>query len=163
MIFRFTKNSQTKLKTGRLPAVEESSNLLYEWYVNVFFCMRHKYFITTNAATLFTVIIYGAGIKDDTDYFGHIFNAVRQQMQDVSLDLIFQRMISSKISEIIYANTINRSILGSMNDMTAMAKLLIQEDQLPPFEISKFINDTPFKYIGMHDPLDCLVKYKKYD
>jgi hypothetical protein len=57
----------------------DSADLFDEWYIHVFHCNRYKYFLITNAATLFTVILHGKGIRDDIDLLDRMFSAIRDQ------------------------------------------------------------------------------------
>jgi hypothetical protein len=152
MVFRFTRAAQKKLKIGALAALAPAENLFYEWFVHVFHARRYRYFITTNAATLFTVIIPGAGVKDDSIYFDNIFDAIKLQMEDVSMEFIYRRLIATKTAEILLSTTNSKSILGSMNDMIFNAKFLLDHEKMSPFDAGRFINKTPFSGIGMDYP-----------
>ncbi len=159
MIFRLTQATQKKLKTGRLPSVPGSVDPVDEWYVNVFHCNRYKYIVTTHAATLFTVFMHGAGIKNVDDYIGFIFSAIAEQMRDVSLEPVYERIVAKNSGEVILSATNSRPILGSMNDMVQMTKYLFVDENISPFDAGKFINTTPFSYIGMDHPLERMRRY----
>jgi hypothetical protein len=161
MIFRLTKKSQAKLKTGKLSKVPE--NVLFnEWYINVFFSNRHRYFIISNAATLVTVIIPGAGIKNEADLFESVFDAMGELFNAIGCPFIFQRNIEPEIHDITLADTCNMKILGSMNDMVLNAKYHLEVDNMQPLDVSRSINETPFGYIGMETPSDFLKHYRLY-
>jgi hypothetical protein len=161
MILRFTKKAQSKLRLSQLPAMPDSPDLFDEWYIHVFHCNRHKYFLITNAATLFSVILHGKGIKDDIDLLDLMFPAIRDQLKDVSCEKLFEQGISPHISGSALSNTTSRAILGSINDMIYNAKYYLDQREMSPFETGKAINETPFSYIKMENPNICLKKYIK--
>lgn len=159
MILRFTKKAQTKLKLSQLPAMPDSANLFDEWYINVFHCNRYKYFLITNSATLFTVILHGGGIKDENDLQDRMFSVIRDQMNDIKCEPVFEKRISPNISGAALSSTNSRALVGSINDMIYNAKFYLDQHEMSPFEAGKAINETPFSYLKMENPNLCLKKY----
>ena len=159
MILRFTKKAQSKLKLQQLPAIPDSPDLFDEWYIHVFHCNRHKYFLITNAATLFTVFLHGKGIKDDVDLLDRMFSAIRDQLKDVSFEKLFEQRISPHISGCALSNTTSRAVLGSINDMIYNAKYYLDQREMSPFEAGCAINETPFSYLKMDNPNLSLKQY----
>ena len=153
MTFRFTAKARLKLKLPKLPTTEPASNLFDEWYVNVFYTRsKYKYFIATNAKTLFSVITPGAGVRDDSEYYGDFFHSLESLLKENDCSFIFHRLISPHISRATLSNAVNRSVLGSMNDLIFNAKYALEEELLSPHAASKSINEMPMKYLGGESP-----------
>jgi hypothetical protein len=153
MIFRFTEKAKHKLKLPKLNTVKKSDNLLNEWFVNVFYTkQRYKYFITTNAKTLFSVIIHGKGVVDDNVFFKDLFYSLRELLLDNDCEFIYKRFIEPNIYQITLSNTNNRSILASMNDLIINAKVALGCHELSPYDASKYVNKAPMGFINMSSP-----------
>ena len=159
MILRYTKKAQKKLKLPRLTTAPESADLFDEWCVDVFQSDRYTFFLASNAATLFTVILHGRGIRYDADLNDSMFGAILEQMEDVSCGAVFEKRISPGLTNILLSNTNSRAILGSMNDMIVNAKYFLDHQEMSPFDAAKLINETPFKYLRMEGPNHCLRRY----
>ncbi len=153
MVFRFTKNAAKKLKLPPLTTVGPSPDLFYEWFVNVFHTsQRYKYFIITNAATLYSVIIHGKGVVDDSILYRDFFSMLELLLKDNECEFIYKRFIEPNKNGMTLSNTNNRSILSSMNDLIINSKYALDQDGLSPFEASKEINEMPMGFIHMESP-----------
>jgi hypothetical protein len=153
MVFRFTKNAIKKLKLPKLSTVEKSNNLLNGWFVNVFYTKkRYKYFITTNAKTLFSVIIHGRSVVDDNVFFKDLFYSLRELLINNDCEYFYKRFIEPNIYQITLSNTNDRSIIGSMNDLIINAKVALDYHKLSPYDASKYINEAPMGLINMSSP-----------
>ncbi len=163
MILRLTKKVQDNFKLKNLKQVPES-NLENEWYVNTFTAARLKYYLVTHAETLFSVIFRGAGIKSEEEFIDRIIDEWKNQLESESLDAVIHNLLTPKSKEIFVTSTANRSVIGSMTDMIQMTKFSIQDDprdeNSSPNGLSKFLNETPFSYIGMDTPTKRMQKYK---
>jgi hypothetical protein len=158
MVFRFTAYAQAKLKTGRLPKLPESADLIHEWYVTAFVHSRRKHFMTTNAATLYTVISLGAGVPSDSEYFGMIFRELAEQTAADGLEFPYRRFIAPASGEVALAATANRSVLGSMNDFLMQAEHFLAHESVRA--ASSRINESPMSYLGMESPADALRNFR---
>ncbi len=153
MVFRFTRNAAKKLKLPALTTVKPSGELFQEWFVNVFYTrQRYKYFITTNAATLYSVIIHGKGVVDDAILFGDFFSMLETLLKDNECEFVHKRFIEPNKNGMTLSYTNNRSILASMNDLIINAKYALDHDGLSPLDASKDINEMPMGFINMQSP-----------
>ena len=158
MIFRFTNEAQKRLKTGKLPQVDESIVKIDEWYVTVFYVQRVKYILTTNAETLYSVVSFGKGITTDSSYFSIIFEDIFEQMKIDDLEFQYHKVVFPSIEKISMAKTNNRSILGSMNDFLFQLKYSLEE--LSIRDASTSINESPMSYINMDYSINRMRNYK---
>ncbi len=159
VIFRFTKKAILKLKLPTLSTIEASNNLFHEWFVNVFYSeKRYKYYISINAASLFSVIMHGKGVVDDSIFFRNFFSLLRELLEDNDCAFIYERFIEQNKNVIRLSNTNNRSILSSMNDIVESAKIALDYHELSPYDASKYVNNVPMGLIKMEYPSEYIKK-----
>ncbi len=161
VIFRFTKKAISNLKLPTLSTIGASNNLFHEWFVNVFYSgQRYKYYISTNAATLFSIIMHGKGVVDDSIFFRNFFSSLRELLEDNDCAFIYRRYIETNNNVLRLSNTNSRSILSSMNELVVSAKVALDYHELSPYDASKFINATPMGLINMEYPQEYIKKIK---
>ena len=161
MIFRFTQYAREKLKLPKLLTEPKSENLFNEWFVNVFHSRsRHKFYITTNAGSLFSCVIHGVGVTDEGRLFTDTFYSLRELFKDLDCEFIYERFIAPQKGNIILSNTNNRSVLASMNQLIIGAKVGLDYHDYSPYETSKFINVTPMTAIDWQSPEIYIKKWK---
>lgn len=154
MIIRFTEKLSKKLKLGKITKVEKFPGSYLDWYAHLFSFQRTQYIITTEANSLYTTVMYGRGIVDDNRFIQQFMSLLRDQLEDIDCQIIFERIIAPKSHLITMSKTINKSVLGSMNDMVSMSKLMLDRDDMGPLELAEMFNKTPFKYIEYQRPID---------
>ena len=152
MVLHFTDKLRRKLHVPELTQVDVAAGKHLRWYANLFTAQRVQYILTTNAASLFSVVIYGRGITDDGDYIRQFLRELREHLEDLGLRLVYERVIALKTGEITFAKTANHSVLGSMNDMVNLCKHSLDCEKLSPWQLTKDLNGTPFKAIGYGFP-----------
>ena len=160
MLLRFTDKLSKKLKTGPLTKVDRDPGPYFEWYANFFTADRTQYILTTEAKSLFSVVMYGRGITNDGVYLKHLTNLLSEYMAETENRLIFERVIAPKIGAVTMSKTSNRSVLGSMNDMVNMSQICIAYQEASTLDLMTLINRTPFKAINYKSPAEAFRKMK---
>ena len=61
--------------------------------------------------------------------------------------MIFERIIAPNSAQITLSKTMSKSVIGSINDMVNMSKFILKRDDMSPFDLSDFLNNTSFKFI----------------
>ncbi|MFP4040595.1 MAG: DUF6933 domain-containing protein [Desulfosudaceae bacterium] len=156
MLIRITQKLSKKLKTGTLPEIPDDPGPFLEWYANLFTADRLQYILTTEAKSLFSVVLYGRGITDDSRFIEHWLPFIREYFLSNGKRFAFERIIVPNTSQFQFSKTQSRSILGSMNDMVDMAKTMISLRDMSLWEVSDMINETPFSALEGQCPLDAL-------
>ena len=152
MIFHFTNKLRKKLHIPELTQVDVATGKHLRWYANLFTAQRVQYILTTNAASLFSVVIYGRGLTDSGDYHRQFLSELRDHLEDLELRLVYERVIAPKAGEITLAKTADRSVLGSMNDMVSNCKSRLECGESSPWHLTRDLNGTPFGAIGYGFP-----------
>ena len=111
-----------------------------------------QYILTTNAASLYSVVIYGRGLTDDGGYIRKFRTELREHLEEPDLCVRYERAILPNSGEVTLAKTADRSVLGSMNDMVSLCKHTLRMEEKSPWDLSKALNDTPFKATGYRFP-----------
>jgi hypothetical protein len=153
MFIRFTDKLSKKLKLGRISRIEKYPGPFLEWYAHLFSVQRTQYILVTKATSLYTVIMYGRGVVDDNIFLKQFFSFLREKMEEIEGRMIFERIIAPNSARITLSKTINKSVLGSINDMVNMSKFVVESEDMSPFDLSDFLNNTPFKFINYQSPL----------
>jgi len=153
MIIRFTDKLAKKLKLGKISRIEKYPVPFLEWYAHLFSIQRSQYILVAEATSLYTVIMYGRGVVDDNIFLQHFFSFLRENLEEIEGRLIYERIIAPNSARITFSKTMNKSVLGSINDMVNMSKVVVERDDMSPYDLSVFLNNTPFKFINYQSPL----------
>lgn len=158
MIIRLTQKLASKLKESPANTLPRDPELFSDWIANLFTANRVQYIILVNSATLYSVILYGRGITDGGIFIDRALSVLRDFMTDDDLPFFFRRFIASQSVDVSFSKTGDRSLLGSVNDLVACAKMHLSEYDDSPFEAAKRLNNMPMKYLGYHIPRAELIK-----
>lgn len=143
MIFRPTQRLCTKIKTRALSEAPLHDNPYADWSARVFTVDRVQYVLLTNTASLYSVLMSGRGITDETSFLDHALQAMRQYMQDDGLSLFFSNFIGPASGSVSFHKPLSRSVTGSMNELVAEATYFLGSDTDSLFDVTRKINETP--------------------
>ena len=158
LIFHLTKKLQSKLGNPALSQEHVEASPHLRWYANFFTADRTQYVLTTNAASLFSVVMYKRGLTHDGLYITRFLSTLREHMEHEGLELIYQRCIMPYTGSVMLAKTEDRSALGSMNDMVNMSKFHLGDPDVSPYELTGQLNRTPFSAIDFSYPLEAFAQ-----
>jgi len=154
MVVHFTNKLREKLDLGEVTMTPVAAGVHLRWYANLFRADRLQYILTTNAASLYSVVMFGRGITDSDLYIRHFLVALREQLEGANMQMIYKRCIAPYTGTITLAKTEDRSVLGSMNDMVKHSKHRLERGEVSPWELGEWINNTPFGALGYRYPRD---------
>lgn len=158
MVVHFTKSLRAKLGLDEVSAGPVDAGPHLRWYANLFRAERVQYILTTNAASLYSVVMYGRGITDDSLYLRQFFTTLREQLEDADMELIYRRCIAPHAGSVVLAKAQDRSVLGSMNDMVQQCKFMLKADDVSPWDLSAAINRTPYGALGYRFPVEAFAQ-----
>ena len=162
--FRCTKKvlDYLGIKNSQLCEFRDTNAILGNFYVNMFNVDRRKTILFMSDNTFFSFIMYGVR-KENIEKLPNIFlGGLEQALQ-------FEDIDSSKIDDIInqcklieITKTNSRSLLGNLNDLMDMYKIMINHGGGFKYcnltEIIKKMNRTPQKNLGWKRSIDVLRK-----
>jgi hypothetical protein len=152
MIFRLSQKLAKKLKIPLPKPAPADPNPFADWSGHLFTADRAQYLILTNTPSLYSTVIYGRGIPNDSQFLDRALSAIREFMVDDGQELIFRRFIAPAAATVRFASALNRSVTGSMNDLVNHARFWLVERELSPFDISFKLNDIPFSSLEYRHP-----------
>jgi len=158
MIIRLTQKLAVKLGEAPASTLPRDPNLFADWTANLFTANRVQYIILVNSATLYSVIMYGRGVTDGGIFIDRALSALRDFMTDDDLPFFFHRFIVPQSATVSFSKTGDRSLLGSINDLVACAKIHLGEYDDSPFGAAKRLNDMPMKFLGYQFPREEMMR-----
>ncbi len=143
MIFRLSQKLSSKIKVGTLPVLPLDENPLADWSAQLFLVERAQYILLTNTPSLYSTVMVGKGITDDSQFIEQALSAIRAFMEADGHGAAFARFIGPDSATVRFARTLNRSVTGSMNDLIKHASFSLVEDFMSPFEVGSGLNGIP--------------------
>jgi hypothetical protein len=141
MILRLSQKLAKKIKEGKLPEKPLDGNLYADWSCHLFTADRTQYIIMSNTKSLYSCVMYGKGITDDSQFIKRASSTIRDFMEDDGQAFAYQRFIAPVSGTITFAKALNRSVTGSMNDLINHAMLWLTEGEMSPHEVGIKLND----------------------
>lgn len=145
MIFRPTQRLCTKIKAGPLSEAPLHNNPYADWSARLFTVERTQYVLLTNTPSLYSLLMPGRGITEETVFLDRAIDAMRQYMQDDGLSLFFSNFIVPATSAVSFHKPLSRSVTGSMNEMVFEAKYFMSSGECSLFDVSERLNETPHR------------------
>jgi hypothetical protein len=142
MIFRLSQKLNTKIEAGPLPALPPDENPFADWSAHLFLVDRTQHILLSNTTSLYSTVMCGKGITDDSRFIQRALSNLREFMEDDGLELIHRRFIASASGAVRFAGALDRAVTGSLNDLINHAKALLVEGELSPFDVGFRLNDV---------------------
>lgn len=149
MIFRLSRKLATKLKEGNLPAVPLDDNPYADWSAHLFTVARTQYIIVSNTKSLYSVVLYGKGITDDSEFISRALSSLREFMEDDGQSFVYQRLIAPTSGSVQFAKALDRSVTGSINELVKFATFYLESGETSPFEVGFKLNDVLLSALGI--------------
>ena len=142
MILRLSQKLNTKIKAGKLTEMLLDENQYADWSCHLFTADRTQYIILSNTASLYSCVMYGKGITDDSRFIERALSTIREFMEDDGQQFAYRKFIAPASGTVSFAKALNRSVTGSMNDHVQATKFYLVDD-MSPHEIGFRLNETP--------------------
>ena len=152
MIFRLSQKLARKLKIATPKPAPADPIPFADWSAHLFTADGTQYVILTNTPSLYSIVIFGRGISNDSQFLDRALGAIREFMVADGQEFIFRRFIAPAAATVQFASALNRSVTGSMNDLIYHAQFWLVERELSPFDTSFELNDIPFSSLDYGKP-----------
>lgn len=152
LVLRCTQKLLVRLKqTGDMPAVE-STTRLGDWYGNILRLGRRQYLLFISERSRLPVVLSIGEAKRLTAVFP---GAVCEVLANVGIAAADVADEHSRMLEIAFGRTRNRSLLGTMNDFAFMALHGHRNRHEPdsPEELVRFLAQTPILPLDGASPI----------
>lgn len=142
MIIRLSRRLAGKIhETGFLFDPPHPDKYL-DWYGHVFVHHHAQYVIVINCATVFTAVFHGAGVTDFSRFMKMFCASLSDQCDDINAGMIYRRIIAPATTSVRLAKAAERSVTGCMNEQIFMAKVLLDDEDLSPFDLARRLNEN---------------------
>ena len=148
MILRLSQKLAKKLKEGTLPSLPLDENPYADWSAHVFTADRTQYIIVMNTKSLYSVVMLGKGITNDSQFIDRAVSTVREFMGDDGQEFVYRRFIAPASGAVQFGKALNRSVTGSMNDMIYHAQMWLTQGGLSPHDTAFKLNEMPMSALG---------------
>ena len=160
MIFRLSQKMAKKIKESPTGCCPPAANPYTDWTAHLFTAERVQYVILTNTVSLYSIVAYARGMTDFSIFIDYSLNFMAEYMCADGCEFQFRRLIAPEAKEVIFSKSTDRSVIGSMNDLVHMAKWVLIERQVSPFEASQDINQAPMSCLGYKNPKEAFLEMK---
>jgi hypothetical protein len=160
MIFRLTSKLAQKIGIAPLPAIpyDDNRNPILDWNANLFTVQRTQYIILTNTASLYSMILLGRGITNDKNFIRETLSCMEEFMIIDGNKAVYENVIEPEMQRIFFSKTVDRRVLGSMNDLIFQAEIHLSEGQKSPLDVSFMLNKSPMSYLNYNRSKDVFRK-----
>ena len=152
MILRLSQKLSTKIKAGKLGEKPQHENPYADWSCHLFTADRTQYIIMSNTASLYSCVMFGKGITDDSRFIERVLCTIREFMEDDGQAFAYQRFIAQASGTVSFAKALNRSVTGSMNDLIKFAKHWLVEDDISPHDLGFKLNAILLSALATEKP-----------
>ena len=141
MIFRISQKLNTKIKAGKVSERPLDENPYADWSAHLFTADRTQYIILSNTKSLYSCVMYGKGITNDSVFIERALSTIREFMENDGQEFAYRKFIAPASGTVQFAKALNRSVTGSMKELILTAEMWLTEDGLSPHEIGFNLND----------------------
>ncbi len=166
MVLRLSGKLGTKIKIAPKAVLPLDANPLADWSGHLFTADRTQYVILTNTASLYSAIAYARGMTNDSHFIVGALAVIRETLADDGLEEAYLRMIVPETGTVRFSKALNRSVIGSMNDIVNHSKFFLLERGESPFDVAQKMNDMPLsmlKYSHPREVFSLLVEQRSAD
>src|ERR1700693_1190063 len=117
MIFRLSQKLSTKIKEGPLGILPLDENPFADWSAHLLVADRTQYIILSHTKSLYSTVMYGKGITNDSNFIERALSSIREFMEDDGQAFVYHRFIAPASGTVSFAKALNRSVTGSVNDL----------------------------------------------
>lgn len=127
-------------------------NPYLDWSAHLFRAPRKQYILLTNTASLYSIVMRGKGITHEGEFIKRGIRLLEDLLEEDGFELIFKRIIAPNLGEYHICKALNRTVIGSMNDLVRLAKSRLEDGETSPYETARKLNETPFSYLDFQFP-----------
>jgi hypothetical protein len=141
LIFRLSQKLNAKIKTGALATVPLEENPFADWSAALFVAGRTQYILLSNTKALYSTVMYGKGITNDSHFIERALGGIREFKEADGQAFAYHRFIVPATASVRFAKALDRSVTGSMNDLIKHATYWLVEGDQSPFDVGFQLNE----------------------
>ena len=140
MIFRLSQKLNSKIKAGTLQTLSLAENPFADWSAHLFGVERTQYILLTNTKSLYSFVLPGKGVTNVNLFIEQALSGIRDSLEADLMNSVYERVIAPDTETVHFAKALNRSVTGSMNELTFHAMLKLIGKEHPLREVSFGLN-----------------------
>lgn len=152
MIFRLSQTLATKIKVAPKVCLPLDADPFADWSAHVFTAGRTQYIIVTNTPSLYTLLMFGRGIADGSQFSNAALGQLRERLLADGYAIIFTKFVAPAGGKVRFSKALNRGVTGSMSDMMSCAKFHLVQHKMSPSDTAASLNDMPMSYLHHKSP-----------
>jgi hypothetical protein len=143
MIFRLSEKLNARIKAGTLATLPLGDNPFADWSATLFVVGRSPYILLSNTKSLYSTVLPGKGVTNASAFVEHALTAIRERLQADGHERVYDRHVAPASASVRFTRALNRSVTGSMNDMTKHAAYWLAAGDCSPLEVASRLNTMP--------------------
>ena len=143
MVIRISAKLGKKIDLRPDRVLPADPNPFSDWSAHLFTADRTQYILISNTVSLYSMVMFGRGMTDDCRFSDRITSYMGKFLRADDHEFIFERWIIPWLDRVSFSKALNRSVIGSMNELVFLAKLHLIEGLLSPFDVSHRLNEVP--------------------
>lgn len=152
MIIRVSGKLGEKIHRTPDEKIPMHENPYLDWSAHLFRAPRKEYMLVTNTASLYSILFPGRGVTDENEFLKTVARQLDEILGEDGFQSIYETIIEPKIEEPHFSKALNRSVIGSMNDLVKHAEIHLTKQDLSPLKAAQKLNDIPFSYLDYQKP-----------
>lgn len=156
MILRLSQKLAKKIKTTPTRVLPLDGNPLADWSAHLFVADRAHYILLSNTASLYSAVIHGRGVTCENALLKRGLDQIRELMNDDGLGFFYRRFVAPATATVRFSKALDRSVIGSMNELVFHAKFWLTERDASPYDASFHLNEIPMSPHGYANPREAL-------
>ena len=108
MIIRLSQKLNKKIKAGALDTVPLDENPYADWSAHLFTADRTQYIILSNTKSLYSCLMFGKGITNDSVFIERALSTIREFMEDDRQQFAYRKFIAPSSGTVQFAKALNR-------------------------------------------------------
>ncbi len=149
MIIRLSRKLAKKIKVRKLAEKSLDRNQYADWSATVFKVGRTQYILLCNTKSMYSCVMYASGINNDNTFIQRSLSLVREFMEDDGKESVYEKHIIPSTGSVTFARALNRSVIGSMNELVLSATHVLAPDDIAPHRVGTFLNDLLLSAIAV--------------
>lgn len=148
MILRLSQKLCTKAKVGKLEAEQVAEHPITDWSATLFRLGRIEYILLCNTSTLYSCVTLSKGVNNSSQLVARVLQTIQESMIADAYGDAFERFIAPASKEIRFAKALNRTVIGSMNELILVADCVMSAGDISLAEVGSDLNCTLLSALG---------------
>ncbi len=148
MTIRLTAKLGKKIKIIPSAALPPDSDPFTDWSAHLFTVERRQYILVANTPSLYSVVMPGRGVTSDRTFLRRMRIELRGFLQIEGYEYVYRKLVEPGLDTVLFSKALNRPVTGSINDLVFGAKFFMTGSEMPLFEVSILLNETPMSYLN---------------